>query len=124
MTMKRIRLELARDPDFPHGSRDHGYDISAPIDEAGQLLADEWKSNREHCRVRRFWGDEEEEIGHLVRKPGGSWAFHYDIHGDVDDDEAGYRFNTHTFLPGEYVSIRDHDDDELRTFKVVAVRDL
>ena len=123
MTMKTIRLELARDPDFPQGSRDHGYDITAPIDDNGQLIAEDWKANRDICRVRRFWGDEEEEIGHLVRKPGGSWAFHYDIHGDEDDDETGYRFNLHKFLPGEYVSIREHDD-ELRTFKVVAVREL
>ena len=73
--------------------------------------------------MRRFWGDAEEEIGHLIRKPGGSWAFHYDILGDPDDDEAGYRFNQHRFMPGEYVSIREHDD-VLRTFRVVAVRDL
>ena len=124
MAMKLIRLELARDHDFPHGSRDHGYDITAPVDDDGQLIAEDWKSDREQCRVRRFWGDEEEEIGHLVRKPGGSWALHYDIHGHEDDDEAGYRFGMHRFLPGEYVSIRDHDDDVLRTFKVVAVRDL
>lgn len=123
MTMKTIRLELARDHDFPQGSKDHGYDITAPIDQRGQLIADDWRDNREHCRVRRFWGDEDEEIGHLVRKPGGSWAFHYDIHGDVDDDETGYRFDKHSFLSGEYVSIREHDD-ELRTFKVVAVRDI
>ncbi len=124
MTMKRVRLELARDQDFPNGSREHGYDFTAPIDEHGLLIAEEWKRERKNCRVRRFWGDEEEEIGHLVRKPGGSWAFHYDIHGDIDDDEEGYRFNAHRFLPGEYVSIREHDDDEVRTFKVVAVREV
>ena len=123
MTMKRVRLELARDQDFPNGSRDHGYDFTAPIDEQGLLMPEKWHDDRDHCRVRRFWGDAEEEVGHLVRKPGGSWAFHYDIHGDVDDDEVGYRFNAHRFLPGEYVSIREHDD-EVRTFRVVAVRDL
>lgn len=123
MAMKTIRLELARDHDFPQGSRDHGYDITAPVDEQGQLMRDEWKANRDHCRVKRFWGDAEEEIGHLVRKPGGSWAFHYDIHGDAEDDETGYRFDKHSFLPGEYVSIREHDE-ELRTFRVIAVRDV
>ena len=124
MTMKLIRLELARDEDFPQGSREHGYDITAPVGADGQLDADEWKDNRDKCRVRRFWGDEAEEIGHLVRKPGGSWAFHYDIHGDEDDDESGYRFNMHKFIPGEYVSIREHDDDEMRTFKVITARNI
>jgi hypothetical protein len=73
--------------------------------------------------VRRFWGGDEDEIGHLVRKPGGSWAFHYDLLGDADDDEAGYRFGNHRFAPGEYVSIKEQDD-VLRTFRVVFVRPL
>ena len=55
-----------------------------------------------------------------TRKPGGAWAFHYDILGDEDDDETGYRFGAHAFNPGEYVSIREHDD-QLRTFRVVFV---
>ena len=124
MTMKLIRLELARDEEFPQGSREHGYDITAPVNDEGQLDPEGWKQHKDRCRVRRFWGDEEEDIGHLVRKPGGSWAFHYDIHGDPDDDEGGYRFNLHRFVPGEYVSIRDHDSDEMRTFKVVSARSI
>lgn len=72
---------------------------------------------------RVFWGDENPECGHLVRKPGGQWAFHYDIHGDADDDESGYRFDQHRFALGEYVSIREQDD-RLRTFRVVKVDDV
>ena len=30
-----------------------------------------------------------------------------------DDDEVGFRFNTHVFRPGEYVSLTD-EDGELR----------
>ncbi len=52
---------------------------------------------------------------------GASWAFHYDIHGDKDDDETGYRFGDHAFIAGEYVSIMEHDD-VLRTFRVVSVQ--
>ncbi|QPC43072.1 hypothetical protein HW532_10460 [Kaustia mangrovi] len=123
MTMKLVRLELARDHDFPNGSRDHGYEFVAPLDEEGHILPEEWHKVRDRCRVRRFWEGEPDEVGHLVRKPGGSWAFHYDLDGDVDDDEAGYRFQTHLFEPGEYVSIREQDDT-LRTFRVVAVNEL
>ena len=43
--------------------------------------------------------------------------------GDDDEDEAGYRFGSHKFLPGEYVSIRGHDG-ELHTFVVAAVEPL
>lgn len=122
-TMKRVRLELARDPDHPNGSRAHGYDFIAPIDDAGHIIADDWKQARERCRVRRFAAGEADEVGHLVRKPGGSWAFHYDIHSHTENDESGYRFADHAFKTGEYVSIREHDG-ELRTFKVMAVVDV
>ncbi|MEM7425082.1 MAG: hypothetical protein AAF441_03235 [Pseudomonadota bacterium] len=120
MPLKQVVLELARDPDFPLGSREHGYRFVAPLDDEGRIDPQEWKRHRDHCRVVRFWGDEEEETGHLIRKPGGSWAFHYDIHGDANSDETGYRFSLHLFKAGEYLSIREHDD-ELRTFKVIMV---
>jgi len=123
MSLKKIRLELARDHEFPRGSRQHGYDLVAPLDADNKLDPELWKAEREHCRVRRFWGDEDEELGHLVRKPGGHWAFHYDIYGDEDDDEAGYRFNDEHFIPGEYVSIHEQDDT-MRTFRVVTVEDV
>lgn len=121
-SMKRVRLELARDPDHPTGSRSHGYDFIAPIDDAGHIIIEDWKRTRERCRVRRFAPGETDEVGHIVRKPGGSWAFHYDIHGHADNDESGYRFSDHTFKIGEYVSIKEHDG-VLRTFKVMSVID-
>lgn len=74
--------------------------------------------------MKRFWAGEEERVGKLVHKPGGSeharWIFDYDETAD-DDDEAGYRFGSHAFVPGEYVSIRD-TDDELHTFSVASVQ--
>jgi hypothetical protein len=121
MTLYKIRLELARDHDFPDGSRRHGYELVAPLDVEGHIDAAAWAKHRARCRVRRFWEGEDDEIGHVMRKPGGSWAFHYDIHGEEDDDETGYRLAQHKFMLGEYVSIRDHDDDKLRTFRVVSV---
>lgn len=123
MTMKHIRMELARDQDFPQGSRQHGYILIAPLDNMDRIEAAEWKANREKCRVTRFWGSDEHEIGHLVRKPGGAWAFHYDIHGNEDDDETGYRFGDERFRPGEYVSIREQDG-EMRTFRVITATDV
>ncbi|GGB53008.1 hypothetical protein GCM10011316_26310 [Roseibium aquae] len=118
--LKKIRLNLARTKDHPNGSAHHGYEFTAPLDATGHIDAGLWKKERDHCRVRRFWGGEQEELGHLIHRPGGSWAFHYDIEGD-DDDEAGYRFASHAFLPGEYVSIKDEDGD-LHTFQVVTVQ--
>jgi hypothetical protein len=122
LMLKQVKLHLARSKEFPSGSTRHGYDFVAPLDEEGHIDPALWRKYRDSCHVRRFWGDEEEAIGHLVHKPGGAehahWMFEYDT-GDDDDEESGYRFGTHSFTPGEYVSIRGHGD--LHTFLVAAV---
>ncbi|WP_205944702.1 hypothetical protein [Pelagibius litoralis] len=121
MTLKTIRLELARDHDFPNGSPARGYEMRAPLTPEGHIDAEGWRKNRDACRVTRFWEGEGEESGHLRHTRGGTWAFHYDLKGDPDDDELGYKFESHVFNEGEYVSIREHDG-ALRTFRVVTVR--
>ena len=122
MPMKRIRMELARDHDYPEGSRQRGYEFAAPLDEQGHLLADEWRVTREKCRVKRFWPGQKDEIGHLVHRRGGSWAFDYDPKRS-DDDEPGFKLDRHRLVPGEYVSITEHYG-AMRTFRIIWVRDL
>ena len=121
-TFKRIRLELTRSKEFPSGSAQRGYEFVAPLDAKGHIDPELWRLHRDHCRMRRFWGDEE-EVGRLVHKPGGQeharWVFDYDQTAE-DDDEAGYRFGAHAFTPGEYVSIRD-EDGETHTFRITSV---
>ena len=122
LALKRIRLDLARSKEFPSGSTHHGYEMVAPLDAKGHIDSELWRTHREHCRVRRFWSGHEDQVGHLVHKPGGSeharWMFDYDLRR-VDDDETGYRFGAHIFAPGEYVTI--HDQDQAHTFQVVSV---
>lgn len=121
--MKRIRLHLARSKSHPAGSAQHGYEIVAPLDPEGRIDQAEWQKHRDRCGVRRFWAGEADEIGKLVHKSGGSsharWVFDYD-ESDTDDDEAGYRLESHVFRPGEYVSVRGHDG-ETHTFQVVSI---
>jgi hypothetical protein len=121
--LNRILLNLARSRDFPDGSSRHGYDFIAPLDAQGHIDPVLWKKYRDYCRVRRFWADEDDEVGRLVHKPGGAeharWMFDYNPGAD-DDDEAGYKFAAHAFLPGEYVSISGRDG-KLHTFRVVSV---
>lgn len=122
-TLKRIRLNLARSKDFPQGSTHHGYEFVAPLDAKGHIDLELWKKHRDHCRVRRFWRGEDDEVGFLVHKPGGPehsrWVFDYNP-DRADDDESGYRFGAHAFTLGEYVSIRDEDGD-MHTFQVASV---
>jgi hypothetical protein len=99
------------------------YEFVAPIDAKGHIDPELWRKYREHCRVRRFWNGESEQVGQLLHKPGGAeharWVFDYD-ENRADDDEAGYRFGGHAFTPGEYVSITE-DDGDVHTFRVVSV---
>lgn len=120
--LKTVRLNLARTPEFPDGSDRHFYRFTAPLTADGQLDPEGWKKHRDMCRVVRSWAGEEEDIGHLIHRPGGSWGFTYDLGGD-EGDEAGFKLSTHRFVPGEYVSIRD-DEGELNTFRVVTVTDV
>jgi hypothetical protein len=124
MKLKKIRLDLARDKQFPTGSARHGYEIIAPLDASGHFDIDAWRKVREKCRIHRFWVGEDDEYGHLVRTRNGNWAFHYDL-GDDDthDDDIGYRFGSHVFKPGEYVSIMEWDG-EMRTFRVTTIQEV
>lgn len=119
---KRIRLNLARSPEFPQGSVRHGYEFVAPLDADGHIELKQWETHRENCRVRRFWEGEDDELGRLVHRGGGArgrWAFDYNPQ-ETADDEPGYRFDSHSFRQGDYVSIRG-EDDEMYTFLVVSV---
>lgn len=118
--LQKIRLELARCKEYPDGAHNIGYEFAAPLTAEGRIDAVEWQKQKDHCRVVRFRPGEADDVGHLIRKPGGSWAFHYDIHSDEEDDEAGYRFGDHVFRLGEYVSVRE--DDALLPYQVKRVQ--
>jgi hypothetical protein len=119
MMFMKIRLELARSPGFPDGSRNHGYEFVAPLDDSGHIDVEEWKRHKKRCTVRRFWEGEDDEEGYLVHTKGRSWAFSY-APGE-EDDEPIFRFGSHVFREGEYVSVTEHDG-VTRPFKVVSAR--
>lgn len=118
--MSHITLELAREPGHPHGDRGHGYHLYLPLTADGRVDGDAWHRFQHACRVRRFRPGEEEKHGRILRGPGGQWRFDYDERTDADD-EHGFRLREETFLPGEYLSIRE-DDGKLHTFQIIAIR--
>jgi hypothetical protein len=59
------------------------------------------------------------EYGRLVHHGGQRWAFWYDRLGD-EGEEPIFRFDRHSFVEGEYVSITEHDGVQ-RTFRVTEV---
>jgi hypothetical protein len=119
-SFRLIRLQLARESGHPEGSRQHGYSLVAPLDGESRIDLEVWKAHQTACRVVRYRPDEENDIGHLIRK-GNGWAFHYDVQGD-DPDEPGFRFAEERFVLGEYVSIQEKGG--LHTFRVTSVEHL
>lgn len=119
---RRIRLELAREPRHPEGDADIGYSVLAPLDREGRLDVETAREYKEECRVVRFHTDREHEDGYLRRRPGGSWAFHYDFDDGGEDDDPAYRLGDHRFVQGEYVTIEE--DEGVHTYRVVTVEPL
>lgn len=115
---RQIRLELAREAEHPFGDSGMAYVFVGPLDSEGWLDPKTWRQYREACRVARFRPGKPDDLGHLIHRAGGQWAFHYDISGD-HDDEAGYHFAEEKFEPGEYVSITD--EGRTHTYRVVSV---
>jgi hypothetical protein len=117
--LRTIRLELARTKEFPQGNPSCGYEFVAPLDAEGHLDLETFKQHKGDCRVHRFWAGEKVQAGALLHLGRDRWVFSYDI--GSEDDEPAFRFDRHQFLPGEYVSITEHDG-ETRPFRIVSVR--
>ena len=117
MALKKIRLEMARTPKFPEGNPRCGYEFTAPLDETGKLDAVNWAATRSQCSVHRFSDDANDEHGMLLHHRG-KWVFSY--RAGEEDDEPIFRFDSHVFRPGEYVSVTEHDG-KTYPFRVVSV---
>lgn len=122
--LQRITLHLARTPSHPEGDNRDGYEIAAPLTEDGRLDAEQWRLERERCRVRRFRPGEPDRHGWLLHRAGGdggaTWLIDYDD-SRRDDDEGTFKLDRHRITVGEYISVRG-DDDDFIPFKVVSIR--
>lgn len=117
MSLMRIRLELARTPEFPEGSSLHGYEFVAPLSKDDHIDAEEWRAHKDSCEVVRFWGDEPEQTGKL-RHVGQGWRFDYE-EGDADD-EPFFKLDRHALRMGNYVTVTEPGGEQM-PFRIVAI---
>ena len=116
-----VHLELAREPDHPQGSEAIGYDVVVPLDDAGRIDAEAWRTAPGRSRVRRFRDGETEAVGTLAHGPGGQWRFDFAA-AEIGDD-VGFRLQAEALREGEYLSIR-MADGALHVFRVASARAL
>ena len=112
---KLVRLELARTPEYPAGSASRAYMLRLPLRDDGLIDEGAIAANPGMASVRRFWPNEADQQGYLVRK-GKGWAFSYAL-GD-DDDEDVYHLESHPIALGQYVTLTEPDGNRL-PFRVV-----
>jgi len=116
-TWSRVRLELARNHDFPEGSARHGYVLVLPLDANGRIDETVRHKAPELCTLHRFWEGEGDAVGQVVRA-GRGWSFSY--HAGRDDDEPVPHLADHLFRVGEYLAVHEANGTE-HTLRIVAV---
>lgn len=112
-----IRLELDRTPEFPGGSASRAYMLCAPLDDAGVI--DEAALARQPglATVRRFWPNEPDRSGFLVRK-GGDWVISFVPGGG---GESFVLLDSHPLRLGGPVALRE-PDGSVRPFRIVRMQ--
>src|SRR5690606_1971514 len=120
MALHHIRLELAREPDHPHGNADDGYDLVLTLDKDARLDAAAIAAAPQNTRVRRFKGTQTLAVGQLTRAEDGRWVL--DLPGE-DTDAEGFRLEDEQFVVGEYVSLAQ-PGGEMRAYRVTLAQPL
>ncbi|MDR6870374.1 hypothetical protein J2Y55_001374 [Bosea sp. BE125] len=122
--LQRITLHLARTPSHTEGDSRDGYEIAAPLTDDGRLDAEQWRLERDRCRVRRFRPGKPDRHGWLLHRAGGdggaTWLIDYD-NSRRDDDEGTFKLDRHRIAVGEYISVRG-DDGDFVPFRVASIR--
>lgn len=120
MNWKSIRLELARTREFPEGSASRAYLLRLPLDERGLIDEAALRSSPALATVHRFWPNEPDMSGYVIRTPNG-WAMSYEP--GEDDDETVFHLETHPIREGEYITLMEPDGRRL-PFRVASLRKL
>ena len=105
-----VRLELGRTRDFPHGSPARHYLLRLPLG-ANNTIDEQVRADRPYLvTVRRFWPQEPDLRGHLVKVSQG-WAFSYTL--SEQDEEEFCQLPDHPLCLHETVTIAEARDTNL-----------
>lgn len=117
-TWQRIRLELARSHNHPEGSTRFGYVLMLPLDADGRVDEPALRKASELATVHRFWENEDDATGRIMRRGPKGWVFAYG--GERADDEPVPHLSDHVFAVGQYLAVRESSGRE-HVLRVVAI---
>lgn len=117
MEWTNIRLELARTADFPEGSASRCYLLRLPLGRNGLIDESAMKSAPERATVRRFWPNQPDLSGYMLRTANG-WALSY--RPGEDDDECVFHLENHPIRLGEYITLTEPNGEKL-PFRVASL---
>lgn len=115
MKWKVIRLELASNGEFPRGSAGRTYLVRLPLSEDGAICAATLEAESARATVRRYWPNEADRMGQLVRTRTG-FAIRYEADGR---ESRLFRFDAKAIRPGAKVVLTELDGRDL-PFRVAA----
>jgi hypothetical protein len=92
--------------------------LRVPLGDDGLIDSKAIAERPARATVRRFWPNEPDQTGYLVRN-GKGWAFSY-AEGE-EDDEKLYHLEAHPLLVGGYVTLNEPDGASY-PFRVVRSR--
>jgi hypothetical protein len=120
MKWKMIRLELASNGEFPRGSAGRAYLIRLPLTDDGAIDAGTLESQPKRATVRRYWSNQADKLGYIVRTPRG-YAIRYEANGHGETDQKLFSFGAEAIRIGEQVVLTEVDDREL-PFRVAGIQ--
>ena len=118
MSLMCVRLEQVPNPGDVGKVRIDAYEFTIPLDSEDRLDLENWDAAAPYCTTCRYLRDGTVQHGLLTRTGRGEWAFKYDS-AEFGEDYI-YRFLSHSFRPGEELSITQSDGTD-RFYRIASV---
>lgn len=118
MAWRVVRLELAADSEFPRGSAGRSYIIRLPLRGDGTIDYANLEAEPGRATVRRFWPNQPDLIGTIVRTATGL-AIKYEARGD--DRPHLCSLDAHRFRPDDKVVMTGPNGNK-RQFRVAGLQ--
>ena len=128
MKWKVIRLELASSWEFPRGSAGRSYLIRVPLTDEGAICTETLESQPARATVRRYWPNQPDMLGNLVRTPMG-YAIRYEMNGTKLNGKGAadgtavdqlFQFGADAIRVGEQIFLTEPDGRKMR-FRVASL---